>query len=239
MSKRAFTLIETIVTIVIVGIVALSFPLILLQTNNNLLLATQQEAILAAKTYIGTISSYPWDGNTIYYGDRAVALETNSSEAGHSADSEFNRVTDTNLRLGSVDGAGRRRFANDTIYPTSSAFVGGAGGAGGGFGMAAGAMPEDIDDFDNYTRTLNVVASDMDYIFSLDLTPTISYVSDDSDYTNQILDFTFGTGSTGITNIKMIAVHVKDDDDNVNITLRTYSANIGEFSLLDREKGSW
>jgi prepilin-type N-terminal cleavage/methylation domain-containing protein len=233
MKRAAFTMIELIITIVIIGIVSLSFPLIMTQTGNNILVAAQQEAVLAAKTYIGTILSYPWDDNTYAEGSltRGMILETD----GTSADDEFNRVVDTNFRAGSIAGDNRRRLIdNSTInkQPTTS-------GAGGDWG---GNDVDDIDDFNDKTQDLNVASSDMDYIFQLRLTPTVSYVSDEAVYTSQNLTFAFNTGSVGITNIKMVSMNVVNataSAPNVNIVLRAYSSNIGEIELLERGRGSW
>jgi prepilin-type N-terminal cleavage/methylation domain-containing protein len=224
MQKKAFTLIELIITIIIVGIVSLSFPLIMMQTSRNIVLATQQEAILAAKTYIGTILSYPWDENTPYFGNRAMILETNDTI--HAADNEFNRIAETNLRAGNIDGSGRRRLSVVSTYPSYN----------------INASSADIDDFEGKTQNLNTVAADMDYMFQLELTSNVNYVSDSSDYTNNTLGFEFNTAGGGdITNIKMITVNVKDvtGDTNVNITLRAYSANIGEYEMLRKGLGEW
>ncbi|MDR2080933.1 MAG: prepilin-type N-terminal cleavage/methylation domain-containing protein [Campylobacteraceae bacterium] len=227
MKKKAFTLIELVITIVIIGIVSLSFPLIMMQTGKNIALATQQEAILAAKTYIGTILSYSWDTNTIYFGDRAMILETTNST--HAADDEFNRVIGTNLRAGNIDGIGRRRLSVDSIYPAVIT-------------SPAPANPASINDFGGQTQILNTAAADMDYMFQLELTSSIAYVSDSSNYSNQTLDFEFNTGGAGnITNIKMITVNVVDvtGDTDVNVTLRAYSANIGEYDMLRKGLGDW
>jgi prepilin-type N-terminal cleavage/methylation domain-containing protein len=234
MKRAAFTLIELIVTIVIVGIVSLSFPLIMSQTSKNLEVAMQQEAILAAKTYIGTIVSYPWDGNAPVFGVRTMILDTN----GTAADNEFDRIAGTNLRLGNIDGEGRRRLVDAsaaTTHPTET----------GSFGVIAPAFPADIDGFNNYAQNLSVSLVDMDYIFSLRLTPIIAYISDDAiggAYSGTTINFNFNTaGIAGTTNIKMIAVNVVGTAGapNVNITLRAYSANIGEFDLLSKDLGDW
>jgi prepilin-type N-terminal cleavage/methylation domain-containing protein len=226
MQNRAFTLIELIITIVIIGIVSLSFPLIMTQTGRNIEIATQQEAILAGKTYIGTILSYPWDGNTQYIGDTAMILETDN--ATHASDDEFNRVAGTNLRLGNIDGAGRRRLSVNT--PTA-------------FGAFGGVVPSaDMDDFNNRVENLNTVAADMDYMFRLQLTPAVSYVSDSADYANDTVNFEFRTAAAlDITNIKMVAVNVVDigAGTNVNVTLRAYSANIGEYDMSRKGLGEW
>jgi prepilin-type N-terminal cleavage/methylation domain-containing protein len=231
MKRAAFTLIELIVTIVIVGIVSLSFPLIMSQTSKNLEVAMQQEAILAAKTYIGTIVSYPWDGNAPVSGVRTMILDTN----GTAADNEFNRIAGTNLRLGNIDGEGRRRLVDASAtatHPTEAT----------SFGVAT---PADIDDFHGLAQDLNVNLVDMDYIFSLRLTPTIAYILDNATYSDTAINFNFNTaGVTAAdnrTNIKMIAVNVVGTvgAPNVNITLRAYSANIGEFDLLSKDLGDW
>ncbi|MDR1007743.1 MAG: prepilin-type N-terminal cleavage/methylation domain-containing protein [Campylobacteraceae bacterium] len=233
---RAFTLIELVITIVIVGIVSLSFPLIMTQTGNNIVVATQQEAVLAAKTYIGTILSYPWDGNTYAVGGGFVGgmiLETNSALASMASDSEFDRILGTNLRPGNIYGNDRRRLM-DSIdvnrFPTPAT----------AFGIIGD--PGDIDDFNGRIQNLNINAADMDYIFQLSLTPTILYVDDETDYTDTDVDFEFDTGDAGgITNIKMISMNVigAADAPDIDITLRAYSSNIGEIELLKRTRGSW
>jgi prepilin-type N-terminal cleavage/methylation domain-containing protein len=231
MRKRAFTIIELIISIVIIGIVSLSFPMIMTQTGNNILVATQQEAILAAKTYMGTILSYPWDENTyVVEGGliRGMILETNNATM--ASDDEFNRVTDTNLRPGNIDGNNRRRLAANSIFPTI-------------IGSESSDLV-DIDDFNNVVQNLSVVADNMDYIFQLSLTPTVLYVDDKANYSNQTLAFNFNATSAGhnITNIKMISMNVVNlasSSPNVNITLRAFSSNIGEVEPLKRSKGSW
>ncbi|MDR1976415.1 MAG: prepilin-type N-terminal cleavage/methylation domain-containing protein [Campylobacteraceae bacterium] len=234
MKKRAFTLIELVITIVIVGIVSLSFPMILMQSNKNIAFATQQEAILAAKTYIGTILSYPWDNNiyTMGAGVKGMILETRSP----ASDNEFNRVVGTNLRVGNIDGSNRRRLVDNTsANPFPNATI----------PATPSLSPIDINGFNQATQHLNIAADDMDYIFSLTLTPTISYVSDAATdpYANDVVRFELSTGGVGgPTNIKMISMHVNNTDPstpNVNITLRAYSANIGEIELLNKAGGGW
>ncbi|MDR1614535.1 MAG: type II secretion system GspH family protein [Campylobacteraceae bacterium] len=238
MIRKAFTLIELILTIVIVGIVSLSFPLIMMQTSNNVELATQQEAILATKTYMGTILSRPWDENSLDSSGMAVILETDSAVAGIAADSEFNRVVGTNMRSGNIDGYGRRRLINSIAadpYPT----------ADGTANWGKNANLRDVDDFDGFVQDLTIVPADMDYMFSLKLTPTIRYVGDGGgvggvDYTQNIINFNFPIADAGgITNIKMVAINVVNTNPVVDITIRAYSTNIGEFELLKRSAGEW
>jgi prepilin-type N-terminal cleavage/methylation domain-containing protein len=238
MIRRAFTLIELVLTIVIVGIVSLSFPLIMMQSSNNLEVAAQQEAVLAAKTYIGTILSHSWDVNSLTATDDAMILETNSANPDTAADDEFDRATDafgnpTNRRLGNIDGYGRRRLVDGGIanpFPT----------ARGALNWGNDVDRIDVDDFDDLVENLAINAADMDYMFSLTLTPTILYVNDRDDYTQNTINFNFlSNDAGGITNIKMIAVNAVNANPPTDITLRAYSANIGEFELLKRMDGEW
>jgi prepilin-type N-terminal cleavage/methylation domain-containing protein len=230
MQKKAFTLIELVITIVIVGIVSLSFPLIMAQTSKNVQFAIQQEAVLAAKTYIGTILSYPWDENIPTTG-KSMILETDGSAA---ADSAFERVTNTNLRIGNIDGIGRRRMVDASLATKNPS------------GNINNANPVDIDDFDGKNENLAVSAADLDYMFSLTLSPQVSFVTDSvlpgSRYDDDTIDFGFATGAVGggTTNIRMVAVEATSDSDNtIQIVLRAYSANIGEVEILKRRNGEW
>ena len=75
-------------------------------------------------------------------------------------------------------------------------------------------------------------AGTLDYVFTLTLTPTITYAKDSANYTisplnNFALDF---DNANAITNIKTISVQVTGGDQN--ITLRAFTCNIGESTLL-------
>ena len=59
--KRGMSLIELILSIVIMGMVVMTLPLLLLQTQSNVAFSLQQEAILAAKQTLGSILTYQWD----------------------------------------------------------------------------------------------------------------------------------------------------------------------------------
>jgi prepilin-type N-terminal cleavage/methylation domain-containing protein len=237
MISRAFTLIELILTIVIIGIVSISFPLIMMQSSSNLEVAAQQEAVLAAKTYMGTILSHPWDENSFTAAGDAMILETASAMHAQ-ADSEFNRVSDalgnpTNRRPGNIDGYGRRRLVDSSVANRFPA-VRGAGNWGKNGDLF------DIDDFDNNLEKLAINVADMDYMFNLDLTATIFYVSDSDVYAGDTIDFDLQIINVNdITNIKMVAVNAVHANPPTDITLRAYSTNIGEFELLKRMDGEW
>lgn len=219
------SLIELVFAIVIIGIAAMSFPLILTQTSNNIKMALQQEAILNAKSYLGIILSYPWDDNAVsaqnIAGGRVMVLST---DAATSADSEFNTVAVNGIsqRVGHIQGQGASRRAMLTS-------INGA--------LNATAAASNINGFDNNIQNLAVTPTDLDYILNFSLTPTISFVSDATDYSATTIAFSFSINgnAAAVTNIKMVEMQASNPPANdINIVLRAYSSNIGEFVLASR-----
>ena len=78
--RPAFSMIELIISIVVMGIVVSSLPLILSQTEQSNTYAMQQEAILATKAKIGEILTYDWDDRDYNATDgRSYVLDTLSA----------------------------------------------------------------------------------------------------------------------------------------------------------------
>lgn len=214
--RHAMSMIELVFAIVIMGIAVMSLPLILTQVQNNNAFAMQQEAILAAKAKIGEILTYEWDENSYdANASRSFVLDTANG------DNELNATAGTPRRVGHIDSDYRRKF-----FPvaTQASIIGADGGD-----------LDDVDDFNGQATTIAAPlegAGTLDYVFTLRLTPTITYASDTATYSNSPLnDFTFNFANAGtITNIKTISVMVSGAD--TNITLRTFLCNIGESTLL-------
>lgn len=209
------SMIELVFAIVIMGIAVMSLPLILTQVQNNNAFAMQQEAILAAKAKIGEILTYEWDENSYdATASRSFVLDAPNG------DNELTRDNNTTQRIGHVNAENRRKF--NAINPLNATNVGTFGN-------------NDIDMFNGQATTIAAPlegAGTLDYVFTLRLTPTITYASDTATYSNSPLnDFTFNFANAGtITNIKTISVMVSGAD--TNITLRTFLCNIGESTLL-------
>jgi len=215
--RSAMSMIELVFAIVIMGIAVMSLPLILTQVQNNNAFAMQQEAILAAKAKIGDILTYEWDERSFSStAQRSYVLDATNG------DPELGRVGTTNMRLGHVLAESRRKFFD--VNTTASA-------------IATEGL-NDVDDFNGLPPTTLVVtagedAGTLDYIFDLNLTTTVNYAEDNATYSNATLnDFTFNPNNAPATptNIKVISVTVSGGDQN--ITLRAFTCNIGESSLL-------
>ncbi|MDR0580440.1 MAG: prepilin-type N-terminal cleavage/methylation domain-containing protein [Campylobacteraceae bacterium] len=233
MTKRAFSLIELVVSIVIIGIVSMSFPLILRQTSNNVAFAMQQEAILEAKTYIGTILSYPWDQNSLFIDNEAYKIIVLDVQGDNSL------VVSGGLRPGHIVGDLRRKMA---INNTTGNFITICNDNN---CKDNPSIKQSMNKFNNSKENLTVVIEgnqkNMDSILSLTLTSTIDYVGDSPDYGSSYNDdnvtFTFGrTPIADSTNIKRVSVNANNataGGPKVEVVLRAYSSNIGEFHLVE------
>lgn len=211
-ARKAASMIELVVAIVVMGIAVMTLPLMLERTQASNQFAMQQEAIHAAKTNIGDIITFPWDENSLQGGVVGV-LDTNSTE--------FKRYPDKNStrRIGHVEEDKRRKFfANETnataIGSTTNNTI-------------------DIGDFDGAETSLtgaspSEVAGVLDYRFDFNMTTIVRYIDD----TN--FEFETTGSETNTSNIKMIEVTMQDDDTLSKFVLRAYSSNIGESQLLRR-----
>jgi len=212
--RSAMSMIELVFAIVIMGIAVMSLPLILTQVQSNNAFAMQQEAILAAKAKIGDILTYDWDDMSYdSNASRSVVLDTLNGDV------ELARFNGQ-LRRGHVNAENRRKFSAIDLNATIVAISGN----------------NDIDRFHNQPTTIAATLENagigLDYAFTLTLTPAITYADDNATYSNTPLnDFTFDfTDPNAITNIKVISVTVSGGEQN--ITLRAFTCNIGESTLL-------
>ena len=76
MVKRGFSLIELILSIVVVAIVSISIPLVLKTTSELNQKAITQESLMNAKTYIGLILKAPFSNRIIKASNVSASAET-------------------------------------------------------------------------------------------------------------------------------------------------------------------
>jgi hypothetical protein len=183
----------------------------------------QQEAILTAKTYMGTILSYPWDRDSmittdIYGNKKAIVLSTGSLVFENPGES---------LRKGHVDQTHRRVMMQNATTgnlieadPT----------------MPKSAIDRSINNYDGEEEDLIVATADIDSVVHIKLRSDVRYVTDvgGADYTNSTIIFNFNDGGVAAgTNIKLVTVtaDLPDYPNALQIRLRAYTSNIGELEL--------
>ena len=217
--RKAASMIELIIAIVVMGIAVMTLPILLLKTQNNNAYTLQQEIILAARTKMGDTLTYRWDEHSLI-NDKIFVLKADG-------DNELNAtaISENIRRIGHTKGNKRRRFSTDLNSSTPVANL----------GPDSGDL-DDIDDFNSITPVQLQISSQstsLDYHFTdFNLTTSVVYVNDNANYNNQDMSFTFNTNaSTHTTNIKMLTLKVVGSN-NTPFTVRSYSCNIGESEIL-------
>ena len=225
MMRHGASMLELVIAIVVMGIAVSALPLILTQSQNSNAMALQQEAILATKAKMSYILAYEWDANSF---DTAAGMSrVLDTTASASADNAFD-ANNTTRRIGHINADKRRRLWDV--------------GNGNRTPLAETAGFNDIDDFHGRDENVSVTTSEDDYIFNINLNPTVQYISDSPvagfAYTNETLRFDFNASNTSgnPTNIKMITINTTDTAGNngVNVVLRAFASNIGESAILKK-----
>lgn len=226
--RRAFSFIELIVSIVVIGIVFMSVPLILMETERSSAFSTQQEGIMAGVTSLVNILGYRWDetdtNQTLNGGFAKVCDVTNGS-------ADLNRTSDTsNRRIGHFKGEYRRKFFDYTYLsdPSVNTFA----TAPANLGPDGGDL-DDIDDFKTATATITG-GGIRDYKFSYSISTDVYYAADDFNYTaSPSFEGVISNANVNqMTNIKMIETTVTSDEGTIK--LYAFSSNIGEYKILHR-----
>jgi len=224
-AKKAFTMIELIFAIVVIGVTLLTVPL-MIETNNKALERNMaQEAIFLAAALISVESTDAWDTNSIVAtgnpDDYVLAKILDTS----AVNTTYGRVAlgvapaqiNTNVRRGGILADKHRQFFD---FNTT------AGAPNGGF------SPPAQGGIVNYVLPIdNAVAAATDYKEAYNNTARRLYVADGSNGTD-----VFSTAATGVSNLKMIEVTVPlaTSAEGMQVVLRAYTANIGEADYAKR-----
>lgn len=232
MVRPGFSFIELVVSIVVIGIVFMSVPLMLTETRRSTEFSIQQEGIMATATTMVNVLSYRWDEadtNKTLNGGFAKVCDVNNGAA------DLNRTNLTsNRRKGHFKGEYRRKFFDYTYLadPNINTFATSSGNLG--LEPNDGNVPDDIDDFEGKTYSLSG-GGVQDYKYDYTVETAVYYISDNFTYSlhpvmNGVDISTDKVNKT--TNIKMVKVAFQSDEGN--ITLYGFSSNIGEYKILHR-----
>ncbi len=236
MVKHAFTMIELIFSLVVMGFILISIPTVMATAEEAKSENIIQEAIFASATKINQMLSYSWDANSI----NPTTTFTYARVLDAGGNVNFNRNGATNFRIGHLVQSGHRRLFSAVTAPT-------------GILGQEGTGIDDIDDF-NAVVNQNLFIEDTtqstgykkNYLISVD----VDYVSDSNNSLGNLINynnvdpietpFIFnGTSvAVGTSNLKRITIQV---DENLSTgviepisTLQVYSANIGEIDFHSR-----
>ena len=207
MVKRGFSLIELILSIVVVAIISTSIPLVLKTTSELNQKAVTQESLMNAKTYMGLILKAPFSNRIIKISNVSASAETAYFfpiilKPGDKRN-EF-------YKINKITGDGHRVFA----YTNSS-------------DLARDTAVRSVDYYKTKNKNLNTANQSRDYIVGSDYEVR---VSEDKGWfkPNLALD------NSDVKEIIVTATSYKNDTkQETTSVLRAYAFNLGEGGSLN------
>ncbi len=224
--RRAISMIELVISIVVIGIAFMSIPLIMTETSKSVDTSVRQEAVMAGLTQMVNVMSYKWDENQTdesVNGGYAKVLDTSSLGI-----LQCGNYPEGRRRIGHFVGEGRRKCYNVERNATPVANLGSDGG--------------DLDDIDDIMGSGTLLAgggigSEEDYKKDYGYTVNVTYVSDNIIAGSLLSTTIFGiistTASATPTNIKMIETTISSKNET-QVKLRAFAANIGEVKYYSK-----
>jgi len=232
--KWAFSMIELIFAIVIIGITMLGVPLLIRTDSQSQERNLLQEGIMITTTKISQILTFPWDPQSNFLGAGLSASQVITT-AIVAPVTGLERVAGLDFRPGHFQLALRRHMTPINLERNATAV-----------GVAVLGSTTNLNDFDN--TNVNIIGNSgaLSYKTPYRLRTTVNYIQDalnantynTASATN--LAFDYNTSDPGITtNIKLVTVTA--DQQNVNtlvwtpvVQLVSFSCNIGETSFYKR-----
>jgi len=219
--SKSFTLIEILVSLIIIGIVATTFPILLqniVQTSKNV---SKEELFYQEFSLLQLINTMYFDeNNTVgdnYYkdlnatlGDSELLIEVNITKGRYVG--KYNRIGKFDLNNNIL-----RSGTNSTVSSI-----------GPDAGENDSSKYDDIDDFNGYEENVTFANG-----FAT-LRVNVKYISDNANYSSNDINFTFNFTEKNLTNIKLITIYAKVGDSNV--TLYYPAMNIGASKFLSLEE---
>jgi hypothetical protein len=207
--KRGFSLIELILSIVIVAIISTSIPLVLKTTSELNQKAVTQESLMNAKTYMGLILKAP-------FSDKVIKVSTNIG--GSSAETAYffpiilkpGDHRNEFYKINKITGDGHRVFA----YTNSS-------------DLAPDTAVRSVDYYKTKNKNLNTANQSRDYIVGSDYNVIVNE-------SNGWFKPNLGLDNSDVKEIIVTATSYKNNTkQETTSVLRAYAFNLGEGGSLN------
>ena len=209
MVKRGFSLIELILSIVVVAIISTSIPLVLKTTSELNQKAVTQESLMNAKTYMGLILKAP-------FSDKVIKVSTNIG--GSSAETAYffpiilkpGDHRNEFYKINKITGDGHRVFA----YTNSP-------------DLAPDTAVRSVDYYKTKNKNLNTANQSRDYIVGSDYNVIVNE-------SNGWFKPNLGLDNSDVKEIVVTATSYKNDTkQETTSVLRAYAFNLGEGGSLN------
>lgn len=210
--RRAFTLLELVVSMTLIALVFTVIPKMIFATNKSFEASMKEDALYNAMTLMGAVAKLPWDNNNTQ-NDQILSVVGGNADYLCAASTDF-------YRRGGFSG-GRNCIGIDEAPMEASVTPG-----------REDALYNDIDDYNGYSVT---TASAQ--VQKYDLAVTVAYLSDPA--TGTLVDLASLGASGTTTNVKRITIRVANTASNQKTpfvsTLRYDSFNLGQFQIQRRQ----
>ena len=209
MVKRGFSLIELILSIVVVAIISTSIPLVLKTTSELNQKAVTQESLMNAKTYMGLILKAP-------FSDKVIKVSTNIG--GSSAETAYffpiilksGDHRNEFYKINKITGDGHRVFA----YENSP-------------DLAPDTAVRSVNYYETRNKNLNTANKSRDYIVGSEYNVRIK--NGNGDFKPNL-----GLDNSDVKEIIITATSYKNDTkQETTSVLRAYAFNLGEGGSLN------
>ncbi len=207
MVKRGFSLIELILSIIVVAVVSTSIPLVLKTTSELNQKAITQESLMNAKTYMGLILKAPFskevvkvtqDGNAAYFFPIVLQLGDTRNEF---------------YKINKISGDGHRGFA----YVNSGQLI-------------SDNSVKSVDFYDTKNKDLQTANQNRDYIVGSKY--DVSVKNGKGDFKPNL-----GLKDSDVKEIIVTAISYKDSDKSKTTSiLKGYAFNLGESGSLNTKE---
>ena len=206
--RAAFTMIELIFAIVVIGVTVLTVPL-MIETNNKALEGNlAQEAIFLTSAVLSMTTTLVWDNRSVVStastDDYVLAKILDVNVPNHRRAS-----LDSTLRVGGMDEDKHRQFFDYNDSNTTQ--------------HTPAQVGDGTLDFEG-----DVDTTALGYKFNYGVVINRGYVPDASG------EFEGTLTNSGPTNLKMTEVRISGEDGELITVLRAYTANIGEVDYAKR-----
>jgi hypothetical protein len=215
---KAFSLFEIVVSIVVLGIIAATFPLILQSVTQTAKNVTKEEIVLNEMSLMSMIIPFYFDEKNTE--DDNFYKDLNASGGDSELYNNYNYMYNTYARIG------KKEFYNNELRSGSSDDVSEIKvDTETGENINDETTYDDIDDFNGYSQIKNGV----------NLTVSVYYIDDNADYSAENINFTYNYNTKkNKTNIKLIKITGISKDGN--ITLYYPTCNIGASKFISLEE---
>ena len=218
---RAFSLLELVVAIVVIGIVSTTFPIILENIVKSSKTTSTEEIFYQEFSLLLLINSAYFDeNNTVgdnYYKDLNASSgdsELLLSNLGKNYAGEVNRIGKHQINNNEFRSGADENNSVSSIGPDSD--------------ENDSTKYDDIDDYNGFSETVNSNYGE------ITLHVSVKYINDEANYSDSDINFTLNPGSNvNKTNIKLITITTQIEDFNISLSYPAMNIGGSKFLSLD------